>query len=390
MKIIKITNAYQAHNAKALTSKTSFKGIPTVSSAIVCDTFKKAETVLPKVSVILPVYNTEKYLKKCLESLKKQTLKEMEFICVNDGSTDKSLNILKDFAKQDSRFKVFTQKNQGPGIARNEGLKYAKGEYVGFVDPDDWTNPEMFENLFNYAKKHECDIVASDYNICNEKGKIVQNKKLTDNFGEYFKPKKDEPFSWENLKPAELYGLDIPVWNKIFKRDLLIEKNVEFGKERMSEDVQFTIKAVLNSSKLGYIDSPQYNYLLRKGSLIHKKSDAGFCVFDVYKNLEKILDEKGLKEPVKEEFSSWVHNFFRFHYDRIPENSRQEFKEKCKNILSPEHNKMVTKMMEQEDKIKKEKETVPFWSKIFSVRKEHDESFIEHTVVRLFGLKIKI
>lgn len=112
----------------------------------------------PKISIIVPVYNVEKYLSKCLNSLINQTLAELEILCVNDGSTDNSAKILADFAKMDSRIKVFFQENSGQSAARNLAIERATGEYLGFVDSDDWVDLDYFEKLYNTAKKYDCDI----------------------------------------------------------------------------------------------------------------------------------------------------------------------------------------------------------------------------------------
>ena len=111
-----------------------------------------------KVSVIIPIYNTEKYLKKCLNSLIHQTLSDIEIICVNDGSTDKSIDILRNFASQDHRIKIIEQENKKQGAARNAGMKIAQGEYIGFVDSDDWVDLDYFEKLYISAIKHKADI----------------------------------------------------------------------------------------------------------------------------------------------------------------------------------------------------------------------------------------
>ena len=103
----------------------------------------------PKISIIIPVYNVEKYLEQCLKSVINQTFKDIEIICINDGSTDNSLEILEAFQKQDERIKIINKQNEGQGIARNEGLKVAKGEYISFIDPDDWVAQGMYEFLYN-------------------------------------------------------------------------------------------------------------------------------------------------------------------------------------------------------------------------------------------------
>ena len=115
-----------------------------------------------KISIIIPVYNAEKYLRKCLDSVINQTLKEIEIICINDGSTDLSLSILKKYATCDNRIKIINQENQGVAIARNNGLKYATGEYIGYVDSDDYVSSIFFELLYNNAKKYNADIACGE------------------------------------------------------------------------------------------------------------------------------------------------------------------------------------------------------------------------------------
>ena len=115
------------------------------------------------VSVIVPIYNVEKYLEKCIKSIRKQSLKNIEIICVDDGSTDSCPKMLEEYAKGDPRIRVITQPNGGYGKAMNVGLAAAKGEYIGIVEPDDYILPNMFKTLYDAAKRHDCEIVKSDF-----------------------------------------------------------------------------------------------------------------------------------------------------------------------------------------------------------------------------------
>lgn len=134
---------------------------------------------MPKVSVVVPFYNTEKYLEKCLDSLVNQTLKELEIILVNDGSTDSSLEIAKNYQQKDSRIKIVEQEHLKQGAARNSGMKVAAGEYIGFVDSDDWVDLDYFEKLYNTAKQYNADIaLATNVRIGN--GKTKYRLKLTE------------------------------------------------------------------------------------------------------------------------------------------------------------------------------------------------------------------
>ena len=126
---------------------------------------------IPKISIIIPIFNTEKYLKTCLNSVLNQTLKEIEIICINDGSTDNSLKIIEEYASKDKRIKFISQKNNGVSYARNKGLEIATGEFIGFVDSDDYASKNFFEKLYNSALKTNSDIA------CGEIVKIENNKK---------------------------------------------------------------------------------------------------------------------------------------------------------------------------------------------------------------------
>ena len=128
------------------------------------------------ISIVIPVYNIEKYLKECLDSLVNQTFKDFEVICVNDGSKDKSLDILNEYAKKDSRFIVVTQENGGSGSARNNGLSRARGKYVQFLDGDDYFEPELLEKLYNLAEKYQANISVCSSRKVDDNGNITETK----------------------------------------------------------------------------------------------------------------------------------------------------------------------------------------------------------------------
>ena len=118
---------------------------------------------MPKVSIIVPTYNVENYLRECMDSIVGQTLKDIEIICINDGSTDKSLEILKNYAAKDPRIIIVDKKNEGYGVGMNIGLERASGEYIGIVEPDDFVPANMYEDLYNAAKKNDLDFVKADF-----------------------------------------------------------------------------------------------------------------------------------------------------------------------------------------------------------------------------------
>ena len=231
-----------------------------------------------KVSVVVPVYNAEKYLEPCLDSLRKQTLKEIEIICVNDGSTDKSGEILAEYAAHDKRIKVITQENQYIGAARNRGIEAATGEYVGFVDSDDIVSPNYFEDLYNAAKKYNTDVAIAGevytlslhrpwwyedgrplrerlFNQQNRYGLSVWRKPLG-----AFLAEKDVV---EMIDVAEKSVIKV-IWDKIYRRDFLNAHNIRFPTERaLGEDSYFFYAVGKKCSRAAVAENAAY--YLRRG-----------------------------------------------------------------------------------------------------------------------------
>lgn len=203
---------------------------------------------MPKVSIIVPVFNTEKYLRKCLTSLVEQSLEDIEIICVNDGSTDNSARILEEFAKKDSRIKILTQKNQKQGSARNNGVKIAQGEYIGYVDSDDWVDYDYFEELYNAAKKYKLDIaLATNVRVGN--GKTKKRLEISREKAYYtLQDKVDVCKQYKNECPT----------NKIYRRKFLLEHNITWVEGVYCEDKLYTIQALFWAN--GVVAVPQINY----------------------------------------------------------------------------------------------------------------------------------
>ncbi len=204
--------------------------------------------ISPKVSVIIPVYNRKKYLKRCLDSVINQTLKNIEIICIDDGSTDQSLEILNEYRKKDGRIIIINQKNQGAGLARNSGLKIAKGEYIGFVDSDDWIDLNFYETLFKEAKKQDADLARTLY--VHE----FQKNSKEDYINKTIHKRKSE---------GELLNVNehsVVIWNAIYKREFLQKNNIYFDKLQAVEDVPFTARATYYSKKTIPVIGTYYHY----------------------------------------------------------------------------------------------------------------------------------
>ena len=178
-----------------------------------------------KVSVLVPVYNVERYLRQCLDSVLAQTLKDIEVVCVNDGSTDSSPAILKEYASKDSRIKIINQKNSGYGTAMNVATDNAIGEYIGIVEPDDFIEPDMFEILYNAAVQNDLDFVKSDFYrfITNENGNpcpvyFAQSKNPAD-YNSVFCP----------LEKLESFRFEMNTWCGLYKRDFILKNNIRYN-----------------------------------------------------------------------------------------------------------------------------------------------------------------
>ena len=242
-----------------------------------------------KLSIIVPVYNTSKYLKKCLDSLVNQTLEEIEVIVVNDGSTDNSVDIIKSYEKKYKNKMVFLdKKNGGQGSARNLGIKYAKGEYIGFVDSDDFVDLKMYEEMYEVAKSNKSDIV-----ICN-----------TTDF--YEKDNSEEVTSLafnNNVNNKEAIIKCVPcILNKIYKKDLLVKSEFKFNESIWYEDLSYSIIMLMNAKKINYIEDPFYYYLHRNTSTMNNNNaQKNLNIIKAYDELVKYAKENNLYKKFKDE-----------------------------------------------------------------------------------------
>ncbi|QSB27326.1 glycosyltransferase [Flavobacterium sp. CLA17] len=209
-----------------------------------------------KVSIIIPVYNGEAFLQDCIKSLINQTLIACEFIFVNDGSTDNSIGIIQGYQKKDSRIIVISQINKGISEARNTGIAVAKGEYIGFLDNDDFVKDDMFEHLYETAQHDNLDIVVSK-TILGRDGKYIIKDPVFDVGILYAQPFIQAEIIPNLLKTEDLFA----VWNKIYKRSFVDLNNIHFPKNRViEEDNMFNIQAFNKAEKIVFIDYAGYYY----------------------------------------------------------------------------------------------------------------------------------
>lgn len=202
------------------------------------------------VSVVVPVYNVENYLERCVQSIRKQTYKNIEIILVDDGSPDMCGEMCDKLAECDNRIRVIHKINGGLSEARNTGIDFAKGEYVVFIDSDDWIDPDMIELLLHLQKKHSADIVECSYRNVY-KNRVVEETKCSAEVivGDSIFAL-EGMLDWKYFKPV--------AWNKLYKREVL--GNIRYPKGKLHEDEFTTYKYFYNAKKLVYVDVSKYNY----------------------------------------------------------------------------------------------------------------------------------
>ena len=254
-----------------------------------------------KVSVIVPIYNACKHLRPALDSILTQTLKEIEIICVDDGSTDTSLDMLKIYQKMDNRIRIVTETNAGPGHARNNGLKRARGKYVAFLDADDFFEPELLEKLYNHAEANELDIAITKYDIYdNKKGKFSAN--IESEHGKIFE---SGAVTSKNEYPDYiLESTTGAAWNKLFKKSFILEKNICFTTEAMIfEDVYFTVTALAFAERVARIpDVLVHHRIYSQQGRVRSFRKYYLEVPGVFLKIKEFLMKGGMYQPLAKGF----------------------------------------------------------------------------------------
>lgn len=218
---------------------------------------------MSKISVIVPVYNTGQLLRRCITSILNQSHYEMEILLINDGSTDESAKICDEFAILDNRVQVIHKKNEGVSIARNTGLALAQGEYIGFVDSDDWVEPEMYKILLERANKFGADVVMCDATTVYSNGSLEKDT--------IFSLETSCRLCKENLTAENLVELAGSAWKGIYKKELLRKYNIFFERELpLSEDRIFNLRVLGHGKVLYYEKSEYYNRYVRRGSAVSR------------------------------------------------------------------------------------------------------------------------
>lgn len=253
-----------------------------------------------KVSVIIPVYNVEKYLRQCIESILNQTLSELELICVDDGSTDSSLEILREYEKKDSRVKVLQQENLGAGAARNKGLKIATGKYLSFLDADDFFLPEMLEETYNKCEALNAQICVYQVRRYNDVTKKTWFDKGSFRY-EYI-PKK-EVFSYKDMPDYILDTFQNWAWNKLISHDLVKENNIQFQEILRTNDFLFVALCMTLAQRITVLEKPLVYYRVgMKNNLQSTNYKYPLEFLKAFRAVKKELEEKGIFDEIERSY----------------------------------------------------------------------------------------
>ena len=276
----------------------------------------------PKVSIIMPIYNTGILLKESLGGIVQQTLKDIEIICVNDGSTDNSLDLVKEYATRDNRIKIIDKPNGGYGHSMNAGLKVATGEYIGILEPDDFVDNEMFEVLYSKAKEFDVDVVKSNYYE-------YSTKENTNTFSEVLFEQKYDTVTSASEDEKVIYMRPC-IWTAIYKRSFLEKNHIVFNETPGAsyQDTSFAFKVWVSATKVYFIKDAFHHYRIDNDNSSVKSSGKIFSICDEFQSMQAFLNEDKVK---KDRFSKILQvlkfDSYMWNLGRIAPEYKQTFKD---------------------------------------------------------------
>ena len=282
-----------------------------------------------KVSVIIPVYNVEPYLKQCMDSVVGQTLKDIEIICVDDGSTDNSLDILREYAAEDSRIQIIEQKNAGAGAARNNGMRYATGKYLSFLDSDDFFEPRMLEKAYDLAEKDQADFVAykSDQYHTDKNQFVPVNWVIRENEIPPYHPFNHRQMTGNVFKVFVGWA-----WDKLFLKEFVDKYHLTFQEQRTSNDMLFVFSAVALAKKISVVPVVlAHQRRDAKDSLSKTRENSWDCFYHALTALRDKLREEGLYEELEKDYINYALHFSLWNYNTLSEPTKTKLKEKLKS-----------------------------------------------------------
>lgn len=284
-----------------------------------------------KVSVIIPVYNVEKYLEQCLQSVADQTLEDIEVICVDDGSTDHSFEIVKKFAETDRRFIAVQQANGGAGAARNNGLRRARGKYLSFLDSDDFFDEKMLEEAYNCAEKHSADFVVFQSDQFYEDKNEYKNVNWTLRYAEV---PPYQPFSRRAMTDNIFKVFVGWAWDKLYNRQFVLDHNLWFQEQRTSNDMLFVFSAVAIAKRIAYVEKGKILVHQRRDSsdsLSKTREKSWDCFYKALVALRERLYAEGIYEEVEKDYINYALHFSLWNLNTIAQPTYDRLLDKLTN-----------------------------------------------------------
>lgn len=284
-----------------------------------------------KVSVIIPIYNVEKYLRQNLESVANQTLKDIEIICVDDGSTDSSFEIVKEFAEKDSRFVPVQQANGGAGAARNNGLRRAKGKYLSFLDSDDFFEPNMLEEAYNKAEATKADFVVFQSDQYFEDTNEYKNVSWTLRYPEI---PPYEPFGRRAITDNIFKVFVGWAWDKLYNREWVLEHNLWFQEQRTSNDMLFVFSAIALSKRIACVEKGKilaHQRRNNKSSLSNTREKSWDCFYKALCTLRDRLKSEGIYNELEKDYINYALHFSLWNLRTLAKPTYNTLYDKLKN-----------------------------------------------------------
>lgn len=283
---------------------------------------------MPKVSVVIPVYNVEKYLRQCLESVVNQTLRDIEIICVNDGSKDGSLAILEEYAARDSRVSIIDKPNAGYGHSMNKGFDQATGEYIGIIESDDYADLDMFEKLYACAKENDLDVVKSGFYYYYSKPVETNNpnpiaSRITSS--RVFCPVEDFK---SKMEMVEFFNIKPTIWSAIYRKQFIRDHDIRFNETPGAsyQDASFNFKVWVCAKRVKLMEECFLHYRQDNEASSINSPGKVYCICDEYNEMARFLElhpyEKGKVEPVMIRIK---YDSYNWNYERLAEPLQAEF-----------------------------------------------------------------
>ena len=288
-----------------------------------------------KVSIIIPIYNPEEsLLRKCLDSALNQTLNEIEVLCIDDGSCGATKDILKEYSENDSRCRIIAQENSGSGAARNNGIKHSNGEYIVFLDADDWIEPKMCESLYDFAKNLDVDLVLFD-NVWHREDSIT-SEFVHFSKEEYNRDFNNLIFDYKLIKDKIFSGYFGVIWTKFYKSSFIKEKNILFPSHKLYNDIEFHIKSLILAKNISYYPRIFYHYNKSDHESLqtsYRGKKEAMVFYDVVVGIRDFLLEQNLMEEFRIDFLNFAFENFILKLTEMSKDFKQDYFLKIKSFF---------------------------------------------------------